>query len=503
MSEDAIRNTFIGIKEHYGNYYIESVDLNNNINTKSLSEFLLTKNQNKALIKNTNYFGFCLDCKKNTNDSSCKNHSINYFKDIIQNIDNIQNMELKLENSKKNFNIAINIINQRLEYFINRNLEQLYLIEKIINAYKEALNSNNLTYQMLFNIKNILKINTIDKNSFINIDSPLNLKFDFINPYTIDNILKDYFNFKNVQKNTQINYKDKIRSILSLEKNGKLIMNTDYKLFLVNPKDFTTEHSHTFTEEIMAVNIMKNKESIFLSCMESIAQIKINENSFTVEQILNNIPISYPGIIVGYKNEIAWTNNYYIYFSSNDKFNIYNSFEGLDSYEYPITELELNNIFQCLYDNILFIYQINYGSRDGCSGCFFKLGLYNKNKSYFKDCIWLEKSENFKFLDFNENHVMIVARTTIYIIDVLHWRKVKEIFISNDLAINEAFSMANNYFMLFLKKKKKICYDYDDYYEEMMESKDEENKENKEIEILIIKLGESILNSEKEKEKKN
>ena len=35
----------------------------------------------------------------------------------------------------------------------------------------------------------------------------------------------------------------------------------------------------------------------------------------------------------------------------------------------------------------------------------------------------------------------------------------------------------------------------------MMESKDEENKENQEIEILIIKLDESILNSEKEGKK--
>lgn len=44
MFEISIRNSFIGIKEQCQNYYIESVDLSNNINKKSLSEFLLTKN---------------------------------------------------------------------------------------------------------------------------------------------------------------------------------------------------------------------------------------------------------------------------------------------------------------------------------------------------------------------------------------------------------------------------------------------------------------------------
>ena len=499
MFEHAIRNSFIGIKEQCRNYYIESVDLSNNINKKSLSEFLLTKNTIEPLIKNTNYFGFCLDCKKNTNDSACKNHSIYYFKDIIQNMDNIQQMELKLEKTKNSFNNVINIINQRLQYFIKRNLEQLSLIEKIINSYKEALNSNNLTYQMLFNIKNILNINNLDLYSFTNEDTPINLKFNFLNSCPIDNILKDHFNFERVQRNTEINYKDKIKSILPLEKNGKLIMNTDYKLFLVNPKDFTSEHTLTFTEKIIAINIMKNKENIFLSCVKSIAQIKINENSLIIEQILNNISISYPGIIVGYKNEIAWNNEYYICFRSNEKFNIYDSFEELDSFEYPSIQLELHNIFQYLYDNILFIYQIHYATRHGDHGCFFKLGLYNKNKSYFKDCIWLEKSENFKFFDFKENHVMISAKTSIDIIDVLHWKNIKKISMPSKLSINKVFSMINNYFILFLEEGNYFCYDIDDYYEEMMDSKFEENKE---IEILIIKLDECILNSGK-KEKRN
>jgi len=237
MCEYTIRNSFIGLIEDFDNFYIESIDLNNILKKTLLNEFLFQKDNNNNLSKNINYLGFCFDCKKNINNSHKFKHSIIYYNDIIKNIDTIQQMELKINIAKDSFNYIIDIINIKLNNFIKRNHEQLLLIEKIINCYKSALNSNNLTYQILFNIQNILKINNIDFCLTLE-NYPIDLNFNFLNISSIDNITENNYIFHKIQKNSEIIYKEKINSILVINEKNKIIINSDNEISLLNLKYF-------------------------------------------------------------------------------------------------------------------------------------------------------------------------------------------------------------------------------------------------------------------------
>ena len=64
MCEYSIINSFLGLKEEYGNFFIESIDLNNNINQKILPEFLFEKDSNNILIRTLIILVFVLIVKR-------------------------------------------------------------------------------------------------------------------------------------------------------------------------------------------------------------------------------------------------------------------------------------------------------------------------------------------------------------------------------------------------------------------------------------------------------
>ena len=399
-------------------------------------------------------------------------------------------MEMKLNQLKINFNIMINIINQKINNFIQRNNEQLFLIEKIINCYKYALNSNNLTYQILFNIKNFMNINNIDL-SFLLRNTPIDLSFNFLNSFSIDNIIKDNFNLEKIQKNSEIKYGGQIESLLLLDNKNKIIINTCNKISLVNLKDFSYDHSLSFKDNIISLNLMKTNEDIFISFENnSIGLIKIINNNFKVEYILNNIPISHPGIIVDYKTTIAWTNGEYLCFDLYPKFNLFECIdEKLREYDYDChhQSIYLKYLFQHSYDNILFIYIFSYYDHheDKYSSAYF--GLYNENKKYYKDCISLEgdysnSNDKYKIIGFKSNQVIVFGAQYIFVIDVFNWKNIQKIKIENNLMIHNAFNMENNYFIIFLEGNNQ-------------EEDINENSNNKLGDyIFIIKINENIQN---------
>ena len=129
MSGKLIKNTFIGTSYEKGNYYIQTIDLNNDINKILIKDFLLEKediNNNQ----NEKYIGFCFDCNKNITNPNEK-HSVKYFKEIFENI-NIKEIE-------KNFNIIIDKYNnyiksleEKIKEMKKRNDELILLVKKII-----------------------------------------------------------------------------------------------------------------------------------------------------------------------------------------------------------------------------------------------------------------------------------------------------------------------------------------------------------------------------------
>ena len=112
-----------------------------------------------------------------------------------------------------------------------------------------------------------------------------------------------------------------------------------------------------------------------------------------LEDYLNNINISEPGIIINYKNDVVWANESCMIFSSKRKFNIddtlYLNYDQQISGEYSI---HLMNLYSYNENTILFIYYYRtyYSCFSGSISIFF-----NQYKNYEN------KYKNIIFDDFN------------------------------------------------------------------------------------------------------
>ena len=159
-----------------------------NIQTGLINDFL-SKEENKIILNDENNIGFCLDCKINVNEkniSKCDKHSIKYFKDLIKNI-NIEQIENNFKILIDNYNNIINIIEEKVKNFKQRNDNQILLAKKIIETYKSCLKSNTLTYQTFLNTKNILQFNEINKT--IEDNKLINFNLNILKAFSIDNYI--------------------------------------------------------------------------------------------------------------------------------------------------------------------------------------------------------------------------------------------------------------------------------------------------------------------------
>ena len=135
--------------------------------------------------KNENNIGFCFDCNKNINNTFSINHSIKFYKDIIKSI-NIQEIQTKFNNIVENYNYVINLLEEKIKNFKKRNDDQIALVQQIIEIYNSSLESNNLTYQLLLNVENILKFNEINKDKFFGENSSIDFDYNILKTFQID-----------------------------------------------------------------------------------------------------------------------------------------------------------------------------------------------------------------------------------------------------------------------------------------------------------------------------
>ena len=205
MGERKIKHLFIGTLYENKNNYIERINLNMNIQKELINDFL-SKEIIKNYVINDNNIGFCLNCKNNVNSkniSKCDKHQIKYFKDLINNI-NIEQIKNNMKIIIDNYNYIINIIEEKIKNFKERNDNQILLAKKIIDIYKSCLKSDNLTYQTILNTKNILQFNEINKDNFREENKPINFGFNILKTFSMD---------KYIDKKNQLTKFTKIQNI--------------------------------------------------------------------------------------------------------------------------------------------------------------------------------------------------------------------------------------------------------------------------------------------------
>ena len=91
------------------------------------------------------------------------------------------------------------------------------------------------------------------------------LEYNILKLFLIDNYIKEIFSVENGQNifNLEVNYK--IKFILLIEKMNKFIIYGNYYLHLFNAKGFKSEHKIKTNNNILSLNLMKDKETILLA----------------------------------------------------------------------------------------------------------------------------------------------------------------------------------------------------------------------------------------------
>ena len=174
MLEELITNKFLEIKEKEDEYLLKSIDLDCNIQINSLSNILSDKN-NKKNIKSSNKIDY---------------KNVEYFKNEIKNI-NINEIVKTFNKIFDDYNEVITILEGRIKKFKKKIDKQILLIKKVINIYNSSIKSNNITYQIIFNTKNILHFNPIIKKEFFPDKYQFNLEYDFLKTFSIDKFIEE------------------------------------------------------------------------------------------------------------------------------------------------------------------------------------------------------------------------------------------------------------------------------------------------------------------------
>ena len=244
---------------------------------------------------------FCFDCKKNINvnmNPDCKTHNIKYLNDLIKDI-NIEQIEKDLELAIENYENVYRIIEEKLIKFKKRNNNQILLAKKIIELYKSNL--NNLNYQMISNTKNLLHFNEIKLKDYEDYNSKFILETNILEEYSINNYINKTLNIQKIQKNTEIksDIKYNIGKVIILKNQNKIIFNTSQNIFLLNNKNYSIKDKIETKDNILSLNLV-DEEIILISFNNSIKQLKIENDKIIIEDYLNDIEVSEPGIAIEY-----------------------------------------------------------------------------------------------------------------------------------------------------------------------------------------------------------
>ena len=486
MLEELITNTFLEIKEKEDEYLLKSIDLDCNIQINSLSNILSDKN-NKKNIKSSNKIDY---------------KNVEYFKNEIKNI-NINEIVKTFNKIFDDYNEVITILEGRIKKFKKKIDKQILLIKKVINIYNSSIKSNNITYQIIFNTKNILHFNPIIKKEFFPDKYQFNFEYDFLKTFSVDKFIEENITIENIQKTSNIKIsrkndieKNEISSLLFLEDINKFICYNKNKIISFNLKNFKKESEIQLKDTIISLNLTKDK-NIYLGFSNSIKKLKFEKNQIIIENYIDDISLDIPGKIIKYKNSIAWTNNNYIglldtenYYDINDQLNIeWNSWSGY-------SKSMLLDLIEYKNDYIIYLYSLEYSDHHGEGGFNVHLGSYEEklsqgeqidleeaNDKLFSGCDRWYLKKNYKLLNFEKDKIAVITVKTVFIINVSKWEIINNVSLSQN-NINNSYCLHDNYFLFLFNNDP--CYDRYNYrFAETLVKQDE--KKN----IIIFKIDES------------
>ena len=277
-------------------------------------------------IHNKNYIRYCKDCKLNM-CLMCfkehKSHSIIDFGDII--ISEEDNIKEK-DKLKEYINILNNNINEIIK-ILNKVKENMDIYYKIYNNIIDNYSSENINYEILYNINEFNKYNNNiikDINEIIN-DNNINNKFNkIINIYNkMNNNKNNKINYNiNNEYNNKINYKyekdpNNLKYILDITNNNDYYSANDIFEVFISYKDNK--------EYIISPNINNHNLDIFIIFdNKKIKSLNGHTNKITtVRYFINNKDYNEYLTSADYsKIVIIWdiTNNYNIKYRINTQY---------------------------------------------------------------------------------------------------------------------------------------------------------------------------------------
>ena len=247
MLEELMTNTFIEIQEKNDEYLLKSIDYDNNIQIHSLSNILTDENNIKNIKSSNKIIIF------NNNE---------YFKEKLKDI-NIDEIEEEFKIIREDYNEAIIMLEERIKKFKEKIDKQIQLAKKIIEIYNLAIKSNRITYQIIYNTKNILQFNPVE---FLSDDYQINYDYNLLKTFSIDEKLT----IENIQKgiNIKVSQKDKLKerisledeisSLLFLEEMNKLICYNPNKIISFSLLNFKKENEIKLDDKPISLNLIRD-----------------------------------------------------------------------------------------------------------------------------------------------------------------------------------------------------------------------------------------------------
>ena len=227
---------------------------------------------------NQSYNSFCQTCKKDI-CKSCEenhyNHKVIQFIDIMPNINNIKMKRNELKNSISKIKDGINEVMKMLEN-VSKSFDLYY---QIYNNILFSFDTNNLNYNLLYNINKISK-----KSDIIETANKISNEILLINKI---NIIYDIFKKFNIKENNEItiNY-----SIKDKKENEIRIFNS---LFVQNNKNnckIIYDDNEYELQEIFNVENIKNENDILTISLRGIRNITSMDNIFNDCSTLISVP---------------------------------------------------------------------------------------------------------------------------------------------------------------------------------------------------------------------
>ena len=126
-------------------------------------------------------------------------------------------------------------------------------------------------------------------------------EYNILKTYPIENYIKENITIQKVQIISRVSFKEDIKSFLFLEKMDKFIFYSKLYLFLFKAKNFSFQHQIKNNDEILSLQLMKDKETLLLSEEKSIKRVKIENNILVIKDFINYIIYFLPGnfLIIG------------------------------------------------------------------------------------------------------------------------------------------------------------------------------------------------------------